>query len=83
MDVRQRLIVCGMAGALLAATPAASAAWQDLPETVVPNDNTQAAGVLEDGTVTIRLRAGVGTWRPEGPDGPALAIEAFGTEGAV
>ncbi len=84
------MIVCGMAGVLLASNAGASAAAQDVRQTmvagvvadVVANDNTRAAGVLHDGTVTIRLRAAVGQWRPEGPGGPALAIEAFGVEGA-
>jgi manganese oxidase len=102
VEVRKRLIVCGMAGALLASNPAASAAAQDVRKTTMPddradvvagavagavadvvaNDNTRAAGVLDHGTVTIRLRAAAGQWRPEGPGGPALAIEAFGVEGA-
>jgi FtsP/CotA-like multicopper oxidase with cupredoxin domain len=88
-----------MAGVLVAAMPSASAARQSVPESVVPNDNTRAAGALDDGvdghagrdvdrdvdrdTVTIRLRAAVGTWHPEGHGGPALAIEAFGTEGGL
>jgi len=47
-------------------------------ETVSANDNTRAAGVLADGGLTLRLRAAKGLWSPEGPDGPALSIEAFG-----
>ena len=86
VSVWERLMVCGMTGALLAANPAnADAARQDSAATgaVVANDNTRAAGVFNDGTVTIRLRAAAGTWRPEGPDGPALTIEAFGIDGAT
>ena len=45
---------------------------------VVPNDNRHAAGTLDDGTLTLALRAGLGAWQPEGPAGPALPIEAFG-----
>ncbi len=44
---------------------------------VVANDNRRPAGVLADGTLTLRLHATRGTWRPEGPDGPAVEIEAF------
>ena len=49
---------------------------------VVINDNRQPAGVLENGTLTLQLRASVGLWRPEASVGPALTIEAFG-EGAA
>ncbi len=45
---------------------------------VVINDNRKPAGVFENGTLTLRLRAGRGLWRPEGEAGPALTIEAFG-----
>jgi len=88
VEVWKRLIVRAMASALLASASApASAAVQDVLvqdvlEPVVANDNTRPAGVLADGTVTIRLRAAAGQWRPEGPGGPALAIEAFGVDGA-
>ncbi|MEO6009058.1 MAG: multicopper oxidase domain-containing protein [Vicinamibacteraceae bacterium] len=50
-------------------------------ERVSVNDNTQAAGSADDDVVTVRLRAAVGSWRPEGDAGPALRIEAFGEEG--
>ena len=42
------------------------------------NDNRTAAGQLRGEVLTLALRAGVGQWRPEGPDGPALTVEAFG-----
>ena len=45
---------------------------------VVPNDNQRPAGLLADGTLTLTLRAGRGSWQPEGPGGPALLIEALG-----
>jgi manganese oxidase len=84
VQVRQQvMIVCGLASALLAAWPVAAAAGQDVSETVVANDNTRASGVIENGILTIRLRAAQGTWRPEGQAGPALAIEALGSEGAA
>jgi FtsP/CotA-like multicopper oxidase with cupredoxin domain len=50
--------------------------------TVVPNDNRRPAGSLRDGTLTLALRAGTGTWYPEGPSGPPLQVEAFGEEDA-
>ena len=46
--------------------------------TVVPNDNRQPAGTLAGNTLSLSLRAGVGSWQPEGPAGPSLTIEAFG-----
>ena len=49
----------------------------NLPPIVI-NDNRRPAGVFENGTLTLRLRAGVGLWRPEGETGPAVRIEAFG-----
>ena len=48
---------------------------------VEAHDNTRAAGTVDRSTVTIRLRAARGEWRPEGTDGPPLTIEAFGEEG--
>ena len=48
---------------------------------VAINDNRQAAGTLRDGTLTLRLRASEGLWRPEGDAGPALRMQVFGEEG--
>src|SRR5215213_7255198 len=47
---------------------------------VVANDNRQPAGRLEGETLTVSLRAGRGSWRPEGRDGPQLSIEALGED---
>jgi len=46
--------------------------------TVLPNDNRQPAGAFEGGALTLMLRAGRGSWQPEGPDGSSLTVEAFG-----
>jgi manganese oxidase len=54
-----------------------SAGGERLPRIHI-NDNRTAAGQLRDGVLTLALRAGVGQWRPEGPGGPALTVEAFG-----
>src|SRR6185295_284310 len=48
------------------------------PPPVVANDNRQPAGALEGSTLTLSLRAANGVWRPEGDDGPALRVDAFG-----
>lgn len=42
------------------------------------NDNRVAAGTLDNGVLTLNLRAGRGVWHPEGPAGPGLTIEALG-----
>ena len=49
---------------------------------VSTNDNTRPGGRLNENVLNIRLYAGVGSWRPEGPQGPPIEIAAFGEEGA-
>jgi FtsP/CotA-like multicopper oxidase with cupredoxin domain len=49
---------------------------------VSANDNTRPAGRLEGDVLNVRLYAGVGGWRPEGPQGAPIEIAAFGEEGA-
>ena len=49
---------------------------------VTANDNTKPAGAFSQGVLTIELRAAAGAWRPQGDDGPSLAIEAFGEAGS-
>jgi hypothetical protein len=48
---------------------------------VVNNDNLHAAGAVEQSVLVVRMVAGTGTWRPEGRDGVALEVAAFGEEG--
>jgi FtsP/CotA-like multicopper oxidase with cupredoxin domain len=48
---------------------------------VSTNDNRRPAGRLEENVLNVRLYAGVGGWRPEGPKGAAIEIAAFGEEG--
>ena len=74
-------IVAMFAGiALVAGRAAASDRAGGSPSTVVANDNTRPAGALAGDTLTVRLRAASGSWRPEGPQGPALTIPAFGED---
>ena len=62
-----------------AASPArAGAVAAPVLPPVLPNDNTVAAGTLVDGALTLNLRVAAGLWRPQGPSGPALQVEAFG-----
>jgi FtsP/CotA-like multicopper oxidase with cupredoxin domain len=55
----------------------------DAPPAVVVNDNQTAAGRLEGNTLRLALRAGLGSWRPEGREGPALIVEALGEIGGA
>jgi manganese oxidase len=45
---------------------------------VVANDNRRPAGALDQGVLTLALRAAAGQFRPEGDSGRALRVEAFG-----
>ena len=84
MNVSKRELVWAVAVALLACgRDVAMAAMPEAAEHVVANDNTRPAGVAVQGSLTVRLRAARGVWRPEGPDGPALSIEAFGVVGGA
>jgi manganese oxidase len=58
----------------------AGPAGADLPR-IVPNDNRQPAGRLEDGVLTLRLEARDGMWHPHGFDHAGIRIGAFGEEG--
>lgn len=45
------------------------------------NDNTTAAGKIENGVLNIRLDAITGVWHPEGPNGKSVETAAFAEEG--
>jgi FtsP/CotA-like multicopper oxidase with cupredoxin domain len=79
---RAALTVAALAAFTFAAFPSDSGAATG-PEAVTPNDNTRRAGSTSGATVTIRLRAAEGVWRPEGDGGLALTVEAFGEEGGA
>ena len=66
-----------MAGSIVT-TATSSPAPDSASRVVVANDNRRVAGTLDRGTLTLTLRAGRGIWRPEGPSGPGLSIEALG-----
>ena len=57
---------------------AAAGGDSDPAPIVAANDNRRPAGDGGDGTIRLALRAGLGSWRPEGDDGPVLQVEAFG-----
>jgi FtsP/CotA-like multicopper oxidase with cupredoxin domain len=60
---------------------AAVASGNPTPPAIVPSDNRQAAGRLEDGVLTVRVEARKGMWYPEGPKGIGLPVAAFAEEG--
>ena len=51
--------------------------------TIAPNDNRRPGGGYDNGTFRLALRAAIGDWKPEGPTGPALQVEAFGEIGST
>jgi FtsP/CotA-like multicopper oxidase with cupredoxin domain len=45
---------------------------------IQPNGQTQAAGILRNGTLTVALETRLGRWQPEGPNGGAIdSVIAF------
>ncbi len=78
-------LACAVAGTLWSlalvghATPVALVA-QVSAEQVTINDNRRAAGSLVADTLTIRLEARLGEWRPDGDDGLAVKVKAFAVE---
>jgi len=54
---------------------------QPTPERIAISDNRIAAGNLASGTLTIRLEARSGEWRPDREDGPGVIVNAFAIEG--
>ncbi|HTE47337.1 MAG TPA: multicopper oxidase domain-containing protein [Gemmatimonadaceae bacterium] len=74
-------MIATLFAALVAAT---TADCRHLPAPVasaaVPNDNRIATGTLRDGVLTLRLVARIAAWRPDGPAGCALGVNAFAEE---
>ena len=50
---------------------------------VRPNANTDRAGVLHDGVLTVALEAKESAWHLDGPDRPPMTIEAFSEPGKL
>jgi hypothetical protein len=78
----RRLACVAVLVVIAAAEPGLAAAWLRAAgarlESVEANDNVRPGGTLDARTLTLSLRAGVGSWKPEGAAGAALQIEAFG-----
>ena len=47
----------------------------------ISNDNRASAGTLRNGVLTVRIVAHAAAWQPDGPNGCALAVNAFAEEG--
>jgi FtsP/CotA-like multicopper oxidase with cupredoxin domain len=74
----------GVLGAMLTLATALATqahAQPTLNRTVAPNDNVRAAGVVSQRVLKVRLVAGRGKWRPEGPESPELDVAAFAEDG--
>jgi FtsP/CotA-like multicopper oxidase with cupredoxin domain len=69
----------------LAIAPGAAAAPPTVPRSelsvVRPNANTDRAGALHDGVLTVVLEAKESAWHLNGPDRPPMTIEAFSEPG--
>jgi manganese oxidase len=60
----------------------ASAAMAQVPlEPVVANPNQEPAGAQSGSTLTLRLEAREGFWRPQADDGGGVSVQAFSEEG--
>ncbi|HWP69463.1 MAG TPA: multicopper oxidase domain-containing protein [Gemmatimonadaceae bacterium] len=64
-----------------AASASAQTSAANAPSPVTTHDNVRSAGRLENGVLTVSLRAGIGRWYPEGQASPSRDIETFGEEG--
>ena len=51
------------------------------PSPVTTHDNVRPAGRVENGVLSVSLRAEIGRWSPEGQASPTHDIEALGEEG--
>ena len=50
---------------------------------VVPNDNRVAAGTVSEGTLTVKLEAKLGAWRPDLDVDSAITVPTFAEEGGA
>ncbi len=60
----------------------AAAAAPAVARPIQINDNVRPAGRTDGTVLTLRLVADVGTWKPNGPEGPPLEVAAFGEQDA-
>ena len=75
--------VCAASAFHIGTVQSASAAQGKQPaaERILINDNSVAAGAAADGTLTIRLEARSGEWRPDADDALGVTVNALAVEG--
>ncbi len=74
-------VSAGMLG-VMALFCASNVVWGEAKlSPVAANDNRSPAGALRNGVLTLHLELGVGQWHPEGEDGGAFTVYAFGETG--
>jgi FtsP/CotA-like multicopper oxidase with cupredoxin domain len=79
-----RLLIIWAAVALMGASPglAGQAVARDAtPERIAINDNKTGAGTQAGGTLTVRLEARAGEWRPDGDADPGINVLGFAIQG--
>jgi FtsP/CotA-like multicopper oxidase with cupredoxin domain len=84
IQLRARVLIMWVAVALTGASTglAGQAVARDAtPERIAINDNKVAAGTQADGTLTVRLEARAGEWRPDGDTDPGVNVLAFAVQG--
>ena len=79
MRVQAALSLLGIVVLVSAGTGVAR--WRRLPPIIQPNPNTERAGMLRDGVLTISLEAKPSLWHVDGPSHPPMTIEAFAEAG--
>ncbi len=52
-------------------------------ETIRTNDNRLPAGAVANGTLTLKLEARTGEWKPDGDTEPGITVHAFSVEGGA
>lgn len=67
----------------LLAIPIVPPAGEPPAPRVIPNDNRQPAGHLENGVLTLRLDVRLGEWFPQDSTGPSVTLPVFAEEGSA
>ena len=80
LHARFKVVAAGGLVCLIAAWPADRLMAQSI-ESIVANDNRVPGGELREGVLTLRLELRRGLWHPEGEDGEAIPVYAFGEAG--
>jgi FtsP/CotA-like multicopper oxidase with cupredoxin domain len=79
-----RMVAAGALSVLVvvsAGVPTRAGHGASPPPFVQPNSNTERAGVLRDGTLTVMLEAKEALWQLNGPDRPPMTVAVFAEPG--